>query len=46
LGDKKELIYFVRAEFSGIYTMPPATAYYMYRPEYMGSSEYNVIEVK
>ncbi len=44
--NKKELSYYVRAEFEGFYTQPPVTGYFMYNPIIRSNSEFNIIEVK
>lgn len=42
---KLEYTYLVRAEYEGIFTLPPVSAYLMYEPEIRTNSEYRVIEV-
>lgn len=44
--NKKELSYFVRADFAWLYTYPPVTWYMMYNPSIRWNSEFNIIEVK
>jgi uncharacterized protein YfaS (alpha-2-macroglobulin family) len=38
--------YFVRPEFSWTYTLPPLTAYFMYKPEFRANTWYKIIKVK
>lgn len=38
--------YYVRPKFSGIFTQPPVTAYFMYNPEMRAHTKFNKIEVK
>jgi uncharacterized protein YfaS (alpha-2-macroglobulin family) len=44
--NSRELSYFVRPEFKGLYTFPPVTWYFMYNPIYRANSEFNILEVK
>lgn len=44
--NKKELSYYVRAEFTWIYMQPPVTWYYMYNPLIRANTWFNIIEVK
>ena len=45
-GDSREFSYFIRPEFTWIYTQPPVTGYFMYNPIYRWNNWFNVIEVK
>ncbi len=45
-AEPRTYTYYVRPEFEGTYLLPPATAYYMYRPEIHAITRYEKIVVE
>ncbi len=44
-GKMRNYSYYIRPEYVGEYLLPPATAYFMYRPEYHSYTQYQKIKV-
>lgn len=44
-GKTRNYSYYIRPEYVGEYLLPPATAYFMYRPEYHSYTQYQKIKV-
>ncbi len=45
-GDTRSYSYYFRPESLGEYILPPATAYFMYRPEVHSYTKYEKVLVK